>query len=349
MKKKFIALAAVLTLSLTGCSTPGTSADKNVETTPAVTATTDGTETTVSPDTKKTDEYGEVVIKNGERTITFTSMPQKVLCCNLYSAENMVMLGLEDYIAGKNVPASKAEAPLAELEDKFQSIQEVDVSHENAVALDTDLIIGQVSAFQESKWGTYEMFNSKGINCYTITGTIVDDETIENVYTDIENLGKIFKVEDRAQALIEKMKQEITGIQAAVSGIEEKDKVKVFVMDSFKGNEIYTTSAGLQSNLIELAGGINSTRNMADSRWFNTSVETIVQTNPDIIIFNDYGQQTIEEKIAFVNDNPALADVTAVKNQAYMTIPLVSVMQDIRAANACRSFAEYFYPDQFKK
>lgn len=348
MKKKIIALAAVLALSLSGCGTQSPSAGTNAEPVSSAAASTDGSETS-SADAAKTDEYGEVVIKNGDRTITFTSMPQKVLCCNLYSAENMVMLGLEDYIAGKNVPTNKAEAPLPELEDKFHSIQEVEVSHENAVALDTDLIIGQISAFQESKWGSYEMFESKGINCYTITGTIVEDETIENVYTDIENLGKIFKVEDRAQALIAQMKQEITQIQDAVSGIEEKDKVKVFVMDSFKGNEIYTTSAGLQSNLIELAGGINTTRNMADSRWFNTSVETIVQTNPDIIIFNDYGQQTIEEKIAFVNDNPALADVTAVKNQAYMTIPLVSVMQDIRAANACKTLAQYFYPDQFKK
>lgn len=348
MKKKIIALAAVLALSLSGCGTQSPSAGTNAEPVSSAAASTDGSETS-SADAAKTDEYGEVVIKNGDRTITFTSMPQKVLCCNLYSAENMVMLGLEDYIVGKNVPTNKAEAPLPELEDKFRSIQEVEVSHENAVALDTDLIIGQISAFQESKWGSYEMFESKGINCYTITGTIVEDETIENVYTDIENLGKIFKVEDRAQALIAQMKQEITQIQDAVSGIEEKDKVKVFVMDSFKGNEIYTTSAGLQSNLIELAGGINTTRNMADSRWFNTSVETIVQTNPDIIIFNDYGQQTIEEKIAFVNDNPALADVTAVKNQAYMTIPLVSVMQDIRAANACKTLAQYFYPDQFKK
>ncbi len=339
MKKKMIALAAVLALSLTGCGEKPAS---------SVTASVNGTESS-SPEAGSTEEYGEVVIKNGDRTITFTSMPQNVLCCNLYSAENMVMLGLEDYIAGKNVPANKAEAPLPELEEKFRSIKEIDTSHENAVALDTDLIIGQISSFQESKWGSYEMFESKGINCYTITGTIMENETIEDVYTDIENLGKIFKVEDRAQALVAQMKQEIAGVQKAVSGIGEKDKVKVFVMDSFKGNQLYTTSAGLQSNLIELAGGINVTRNMADSRWFHTSVETIVQTNPDIIIFNDYGQQTIEEKMAFVNDNPALADVTAVKKQAYLTIPLVAVMQDIRASHACKTFAEYFYPEQFEK
>ena len=87
---------------------------------------------------------------------------------------------------------------------------------------------------------------------------------------------------------------------------------------------------------------------MADSRLFNTSVETIVQTNPDIIIFNDYGQQTIEEKMDFINNNRALADVPAVKNQAYLTVPLVSVMQDVRAASACREYAEFFYPEKFE-
>lgn len=339
MKKRLIALAAAIVLSVTGCSTAAPSGSKQAETSGSI-AETAG---------QQKEAYGVVVIQNGERTITFTSMPQKVLCCNLYSAENMVMLGLKDYIAGRNVPASKAETPLPELADEFASIPEIEVSHENAVALEADLVIGQISSFQESKWGTYDMFGNKGVNCYTITGTLVKDETIEDVYTDIENLGKIFKVEDRASALIDKMKKEITDIQSAVSDIEETDKVKVFVMDSFKGNEIYTTSAGLQSNLIELAGGINATRNMADSRWFNTSVETLVKTNPDIIIFNDYGQQTMEEKMDFMNNNPALADVTAVKNKAYLTVPLVTVMQNIRSASACKSFAEFFYPEKFKQ
>lgn len=339
MKKRLIALAAAIVLSVTGCSTAAPSGSKQAETSGSI-AETAG---------QQKEAYGVVVIQNGERTITFTSMPQKVLCCNLYSAENMVMLGLKDYIAGRNVPASKAETPLPELADEFAPIPEIEVSHENAVALEADLVIGQISSFQESKWGTYDMFGNKGVNCYTITGTLVKDETIEDVYTDIENLGKIFKVEDRASALIDKMKKEITDIQSAVSDIEETDKVKVFVMDSFKGNEIYTTSAGLQSNLIELAGGINATRNMADSRWFNTSVETLVKTNPDIIIFNDYGQQTKEEKMDFMNNNPALADVTAVKNKAYLTVPLVTVMQNIRSASACKSFAEFFYPEKFKQ
>jgi iron complex transport system substrate-binding protein len=275
-------------------------------------------------------------------------MPKKVLCCHLYAAENMVMLGLEDYIVGKNVATNPAETPLPELADKFENIPEIERSHENAVAAGTDLIIGQVSAFKDTAWGSYDQFEEKGINCLTITGTIVEDETVEDVYQDLRNLGKIFKVEDRAEEVIADISERISKVQDAVKDVKEEDRVRVFVLDSFKGNEIYTTSKGLQSNLIELAGGINCTRNMADSRWFNTSVETLVETDPDIIIINDYGSQTVDEKLAFLNDNPALADVPAVKDQRILVIPLVSVMQDVRAASACETFAEYFYPECFE-
>ena len=115
-------------------------------------------------------------------------------------------------------------------------------------------------------------------------------------------------------------------------------------MDSLSGNEIYTTSAGLESNLIELAGGINTTKGMSDSRWFTTSVETLVTANQDVIIFNDYvveGQ--VQENMDFITNNAALADVPAVKNQNYVVVPLAYVMHDLSAVVACQDFAEAFY------
>lgn len=308
----------------------------------------DNTENTVVATNSNDEDYGTVVIKNGDREVVFTEMPQKVICCHLYTAENMVMLGLADKIAGKNIPTNDAEKPLLELENEFENIPEIKKSNESVVAAGADLVIGQVSAFKDSAWGSYEKLESQGIKALTITGTMVQDETIEDVYTDIENLGKIFKVEDRAEKLISDIKSKIEETQNAVKDIKEEDKVKVFVMDSFKGNEIYTTSSGLESNLIELAGGINTTKGMADSRWFNTSIETLVSANPDVIIFNDYGSQTIEEKMDFINNNPALSEVTAVKNKSYFTIPLVEVMQDIRSASACEKFAKFFYPQCFE-
>lgn len=294
------------------------------------------------------DDYGTVVIQNGDREVTFTSMPTAVLCANLYSAENLVLLGLGDRIVGKNVHTNPAEVPLEELAAAFENIPEIERSNENAVASGADLLIGQISAFKDTSWGTYEQLEAEGINCLTITGTIVPDETVEDIYTDIENLGKIFKVEDKAAALIEEMKASIAETSSIVADVKEESKPRVFVLDMFKEDQIYTTSAGLESNLIELAGGVNTTRNMADSRWFYTSVETLVEANPDIIIINDYGNQSVEEKIAYVTNNPACADIPAVVNNQFLVIPLVTVMQDIRAPRACRTMAEYFYPELFQ-
>lgn len=337
-----LTLALILALScLSGCgSTQPQAATAAAETTAPAAETTAAAETAA-------EDYGTVVIQNGDRTVTFTAMPTGVLCANLYSAENMVMLGLGDYIVGKNVHTNPAEVPLEELSDAFANIPEIERSNENAVASGADLLIGQVSAFKDTSWGTYEQLESEGIHCLTITGTIVPDETVEDIYTDIENLGKIFKVEDKAAALIADMKASIADTNGKVAGVAEADKPKVFVLDMYKEDQIYTTSAGLESNLIELAGGINTTRNQADSRWFYTSVETLVAANPDIIIINDYGSQTVEEKIAYVTGNPACSEIPAVVNNNFLVIPLVSVMQDIRAPRACRTMAEYFYPELF--
>jgi len=343
--KKVISLMLVLALScLAGCASS----------TPAAQTTAAATETTTEATTEATaetaaeaEDYGTVVIENGDRTVTFTEMPTGVLCANLYSAENMVMLGLGDYIVGKNVHTNPAEVPLPELADAFENIPEIERSNENAVASGADLLIGQISAFKDTAWGSYEQLEAEGINCLTITGTLVADETVEDVYTDIENLGKIFKVEDKAAALIADMKASIAETGSKVADVAEADKPNVFVFDMYKEDQIYTTAAGLESNLIELAGGINATRNQADSRWFYTSVETLIAANPDIIIINDYGSQTVEEKIAYITGNPACSDIPAVVNNKFLVIPLVTVMQDIRAASACQTMAEYFYPDLF--
>lgn len=345
MKKTVsLLLSAIMLLTvLAGC---GTSAQPTAATSEATAATSESvTQSTV--ESQAEEPYGTVTIQNGDRTVTFTEMPKAVLCANLYSAENMVMLGLADRIVGKNVHTNPAEVPLEELASAFENIPEIERSYENAIGCGADLLIGQVSAFKDTAWGSYEQLENVNINCLTITGTIVPDETVEDIYTDIENLGKIFKCEDRAAALIADMKASIADTSETVSGVAESDKPVVFVYDMFKEDQIYTTAAGLESNLVELAGGINGTRKAADSRWFYTSVESLIEVNPDIIIINDYGTQSVEEKIAKIKDNPACAEIPAVVNDRFLVIPLVSVMQDVRAPRACRTFAEYFYPDLF--
>ena len=92
--KKLICMTLALMLALSclaGCGSTAPAATTEAATTAATEA---AAETTA-------EDYGTVVIQNGDRTVTFTAMPTGVLCANLYSAENMVMLGLGAAAAGQ--------------------------------------------------------------------------------------------------------------------------------------------------------------------------------------------------------------------------------------------------------
>ena len=173
-------------------------------------------ETETETATEADEEYGEVVIEDGDRTITFTEMPKGILC--LYSGEVLMKLGLKDYIVATNENNKGRKSPLEGVADDFEGIPELEKSQENAVASGADLIIGEISAFKDTNWGTFESLEDKGINCYVLNGTVVADETMDSIYQDIENMGKIFKVEASvgqavkkgdAVIILEAMKMEI--------------------------------------------------------------------------------------------------------------------------------------------
>lgn len=134
-------------------------------------------------------------------------------------------------------------------------------------------------------------------------------------------------------------------MQEALSSVEEP--LKVLVIDSLDGNEIFTASNALESELIRLAGGQNIAPDMGKN-WATISMEVATDANPDIIVFNVYEDTTLEEKIAAAEAVDALRDTGAVKNKRYVGIPLTSVHESIRTADTVRYLAENFYPELFQ-
>ena len=64
---------------------------------------------------------------------------------------------------------------------------------------------------------------------------------------------KFFQIQDKAEKIVTDMKTRIDAVQTAVS---EKEPVSVFVYDSGE-DAPFTASAGLPTDMIELAGGKN--------------------------------------------------------------------------------------------
>ncbi len=328
-------LTMALVLSMCACG-----ANETPSTTPAGT-------TTPADTTAPADDYGTVVIDNNGREITFTQMPQRVISMNIQTTEMMMALGLEDKLIGTSYNNCEVLPEYKEAFDQIPILSETYASQEVIISQEPDFLIGRNTAFREKASGTVEQFDAAGIPVYQAKGTIVSGrpEVMDDVYEDISNLGKIFKVEEKADALIAAMKGEIDQVQEALSSVEEP--LKVLVIDSLDGNEIFTASNALESELIRLAGGQNIAPDMGKN-WATISMEVATDANPDIIVFNVYEDTTLEEKIAAAEAVDALRDTGAVKNKRYVGIPLTSVHESIRTADTVRYLAENFYPELFQ-
>lgn len=140
------------------------------------------------------------------------------------------------------------------------------------------------------------------------------------------------------------MKTKIADVEDKV---KDADPIKVFNFDCDMDGGAYTPGNNFTSKLIRHAGGVNVFEDLEDT-WNTVSWEAVVEADPDIIVINDYGETTADEKIQSLKDNEALSDVTVIKNENFLVITLPEVFASTRVADTIEKFAEAFHPECFE-
>ena len=292
-----------------------------------------------------------VVIKNGTRTFTLDYIPEKVLCTNMQLTEIMCMLGLEDRVMGTCYTNAEPYAPIADAFNAIPLFTQKYPDHESVVAAEPDMVLSTIWGLKETNCGTIEQLAEAGIPAYCSEGTLYNYEYIDQTYADILNIGIMFRVEDKAQALVAEMQEKIAAVQEKVAEIPEDERVTVFVADSFNDENLtYTAGTSMENELIKLAGGKNVCDDIG-STWAYVSAETMIAADPDYIIVNEYGvnygSKTGAEKIEIIKGNEALAELDAVKNDRFYVIALQNVNESVRNADTVEMLAKLFYPELF--
>lgn len=287
-------------------------------------------------------DYTPLTFDNYGREVTVEKMPQKVLTLGPNCSELFVALGLTDYIVGNSLD-NHSRGPLPEYAEEYAKIPEMNYSsatREAAISSGADFIYGIDWEFGDEGLDLAEL-ESSGITVYMNSAS-----SMEEIYQEITDLGKIFHVEDRAEAFIKEQKARIAAVEDAVKN--EKEPVKVLVYDS--GNDGVFTCGGnnFETRLIELAGGRNVFDDITDKQWTTVSYEEVLARNPDVIVIHDYDSPSLEAKIAEINSSPALAQLDCVKNQRFVPITLESVLPGDRMAYSVESLSKGFFPDLFQ-
>lgn len=276
----------------------------------------------------------------------FESAPERVVSISQANTELLLELGLKDKIIATAHRFSPVYERLAEEYNAIPFIAEKGYpSKEVVLNEEPDMLIGWGSLFAEDAMGPVAQWQEKGIHTYLMNNTVtgLGDRTVEFLYEDIEKLGKIFDVEDRAQSIINDMKSRINFIQEKVSTIAPEDRVDVVTVQYVYENE-FLGRGGTDFNrdLTELAGGIQVNDNGQQS------MEVLIDLNPDVLVILDLSSSPAQEKIDLIKADPNLQNIKAVQNNRFVVLDHAAFYcGGPRTVEAIESLAKAFYPDLF--
>ena len=337
--KKFVTLLILgaMALSLAACGEEP-AASESPSQTAAVSSSTEGV-TAHYPVTIQNYNYAKEPID-----LVFEKTPERVLVLNQNNIETMLALGLEDRIVAAAGLDHEVKEEYKEAFSKIHYLTDFTVDRESVLMLEPDMILGWWSTFGEKRLDGTEFWQDRGIKTYMAenSNSIVTNRTLQNEYDYILDLGKIFDVEDKAQAIV-------TSIQTEVNGILEKtkgQKQKTALIIEFLGDQIHTYDATtLGGNMVTTLGG-----NLLEAEA-TVGLEDLIKLNPDVsyVVYRDGGVEGMAEKSAdMVLKNEALASLNAVKNQSVIAIPLGDMYTSaMRTVDGIRIFAQGLYPDLY--
>ncbi len=167
---------------------------------------------------------------------------------------------------------------------------------------------------------------------------IVAPRNLEEIYKQIELLGKVTNREEYAQSVVNEMKAKVEYI---TSRVREKPKPKVFFISWW--NPIYTPGRDtFQGDLIELAGGENVFNDLTG--WAQVSIEQVLARNPEIIILSAHAGISPEQLC-----ETELAKTDAVKNGRVYVISDDNIISrpGPRIVLGLEELAEFIHPEVF--
>jgi|TARA_R110002020_G_scaffold70492_4_gene182857 iron complex transport system substrate-binding protein len=300
-----------------------------------------------------------LTLDNCGAKVTFEKAPERAVGLGQNSAEIMLLLGLEDKMVATAFWPSKVLPQLAAANEKVTLLTVEFPTFESILAQDPDFVAAALPSLigPTSKVAKREDFERLKIPAYLSPSTCLSTEEVKDqygsreelwnmdlLYQEIDELSQIFDVADRGQALIADFKAREAALRAGVS-TDGKPLSYVFWFSSpAPSADAYLGGKNGASGFIaDVLGGKNAIDSEAE--WPTLGWESIIAANPDVIVVasldrNRWELDKPEAKIAFLNSDPAVSQIAAVKNKAIVVMDGQAMNPTIRTIYGAEQVAE---------
>lgn len=295
------------------------------------------TEPTAEPTPESS--YAPVSFKNHGKRSPVTALPQKVVTAGPNCTEVFCALGLEDKVIGKCMENHSLGA-LTEYAEAVDSIPTLSVGYPTA----QQIIDSGCDFLYASSWIFDDELTVAQLEKAGITVYVSEAETIEAVWQELRDLGKVFLLDN----IEEIVSEQCTRLEAVTDKLGEVTEPKsVFVLDSVIGDKLYTAGGtNIESAYIAAAGGVNAMSELTKA-WDAVEVSAVVAADPWCIVIHDYEGSSYDDKVAALKADPELSQLDCVKNERFVRLSLEDAMPGMRAVPTVEAIAQALYPDKF--
>jgi iron complex transport system substrate-binding protein len=292
----------------------------------------------VSPKESATPEASAypLTLDNCGTDVTIEKAPERVLTIKSTTTEMLLALGLESTLIGRAFPDGPLPEDLGGAD--VPVISDKVPGQEAVLTLEPDFIYaGWESNFSADGAGERADLQSLGVNTYVSPAACQEPEyapsplTFDDVFAQIKEVGSIFDVPDAASDLVTEQKKQLAAIEPA-------DGLSALWYSSGSDTPYVGAGSGAPQMIMDAAGLANIAADV-DESWTSYNWEAVVDANPDVIVLvvSDWG--SAEKKIGVLESNPATAQLDAVVNKRYITVPFATGEAGVRNVEAAASIS----------
>lgn len=333
-----ILLVAVLPVLASGCgATPEDAGGTRTGASGGPPAATDE-----PPETADISAEFPVTVERCGHQLTVEAPPKRVLATDWANVEVLVALGLSERIVGW--ASLHTPDPLPEQAASWSELDQIAGSvPSREVMLDTEpefmvanIVYGDFDRDELETFGI-DLFQRR-----THCGDGTPDQ-IDAIVADIADLGAIFGVDERADELISELTAELQSIEACMADTEA---VRAMGYYFHQGEE--RTAVGehsVMADAMRRVGGTNVFSDV-DRSWERISTEVLLERDPEVILVTDHAGTSLEEHMASLTADPALATLQAVRNDRVEHFSVALAGTGVRFPQAARVIAEVLHGEE---
>jgi iron complex transport system substrate-binding protein len=288
-----------------------------------------------------------VTVESCGRTLTFAKPPERVYTTYWNSADLLIRLGLGDRIVANAYQGDTNGGDIAAQYRAIPTQFEKYPSKEEVFALEPDFILASYDTFDfrpETGTPALEDVLAANIPVYGMSTECgsgkATEATFAMVYDDIRNVGKIFGVSERAEALITDMQDRIAAVQTKIAG---RTPVKALIYYGGEG-PLGIFSNGVYGDILKLAGGetiFPDTDNTAPQ----VSIEEVAARAPEVFLCIEYGTSFADMQTFLFN---TFSTTPAGQSKRAALVPDGTTPAGYRTVAAIEEFASVFHPEAFE-